>query len=169
MNQREAVYKATHAVLREAGISFEDCQEGGIGNVITDELRKQVVGIVCEGFKKGEIELKDTEANRSKLANETELRAYTSGLVSNWHRKDKRFNGNETYKPKNPGSRIGQGDAQMKNLRLLRKKFEGTEKIKDIEAAIAKRYEELRAAKVKTVEVDWNEIPEELRAALKTE
>ena len=170
MNQREAVYKATHAVLKEAGISFEDYQDGGVKDIVTDEMRKQIIGIVCEGFKTGEVELKDTEANKSKLANESELRAYTSGLVSNWHRKDKCFNGNETYKAKNPGSRAGQGDTQMKNLKLLKKKFENDpQKIKDIDAAISKRTEELRAARTKTIEVDWNEIPEELRTALKSE
>lgn len=170
MKQREAVYKATHAVLKEAGISFEDYQEGGIKDLVTDEHRGQIIGIVCESFKSGEVELKDTEANRSKLANDAELRAYTSGLVSNWHRKDKCFNGNVTYKAKNPGSRAGQGDSQMKNLKLLRKKFEDDPaKVKEIDEAIVKRTEELRAEKTKKIEVDWNEIPEELRAALKSE
>ena len=164
MNQREAVYTITHSILKEHGVTFEDGDN--ISSVMTDEYRKQIIEAIVTSFQSGKIDFKDTQANQEKLGDVSKLRSYTSGLVSNWFRKDPRFNGNVKYEAKNPGSRAGQGDAQMKNLRLLKKQYEGTDKVKDIDAAIADRTAELRAAKAKKVEVDYTAIPEELKEAL---
>ncbi|NVM34073.1 MAG: hypothetical protein HWN81_00660 [Candidatus Lokiarchaeota archaeon] len=134
---------------------------------MTEDMRQSITSIICESFKAGEIDLKDTPANKEKLADDSKLKAYVSGLVSNWYRKDKRFNGNVTYVAANPGSRAGQGDSQMKNLRLLKKQFEAAGKeTKEIDAAIEKRSTELKAAKAKDIQVDLDKIPAELRASL---
>ena len=163
--QREAVYAATKAVLNENSIDFED--NSNIKEVMTDELRQSITAIIVEGFKAGEVEFKDTPANKEKLNNEPKLKAYVSGLVSNWFRKDKRFNGNIKYVAANPGSRAGQGDSTMKNLRLLKKQYEATGKdTKDIDEAIEKRSTEIKASKVKDIEVDMDAIPAELKETL---
>ena len=107
MNQREAVYSATKSVLKDATVSFED--GNNINTVMTEDFRKRIHAIVVSAFKEGKVEFKATASNDSKLANESELSSYVSGLISNWFRKDKRFNGNTTYSAKNPGSRAGQG------------------------------------------------------------
>ncbi len=134
---------------------------------MTDELRSSITAIIVESFKAGEVEFKDTPANKEKLANDSKLKSYVSGLVSNWFRKDKRFNGNTTYKAANPGSRAGQGDSQMKNLRLLKKQFEAAGKDSaDIDSAISKRATEIKASKAKDINVDLNEIPAELKETL---
>lgn len=164
MNQREAVYTITHSILKENGVSFED--GGNVSSVVTDEYRKQIIEAIVTSFQSGKIDFKDTPSNQEKLNDTSKLRAYTSGLVSNWFRKDKRFNGGATYRAKNPGSRAGQGDPAMKNLKLLKKKFEGTDKVKDIDEAIAARTAELAAAKAKKVEVDLEAIPQELKDTL---
>ena len=165
MNQREAVYTATHNVLKEHGIDFEDYDN--INDVMTDDLRKQITAIICESFQSGDVSFKDTPANQAKLENESGLKSYVSGLVSNWFRKDKRFNGNVKYTAKNPGSRAGQGDPQMKNLKLLRKQYEDdTDKVKEIDAAITARTAELKVAKAKKIEVDLDAIPAELKETL---
>jgi len=164
ISQREAVYNATHQVLKENNISFED------GNNVADvisEHRDAVIAIVCEGFKNGTIELKDTPSNQEKLANPTKLRSYVSGLVSNWYRKDKNFNGNTKYVAKNPGSRTGQSDSKLKALRNLKKMLETKgQDATEVDGYIKARLEELNAEKAKKIEVNMDEIPAELKASL---
>ena len=89
---------------------------------------------------------------------------YVPGMVSNWIRKDLRLNGGEKYETKNPGSRAGQGDEQLKNLKAL--KAQHPEHSDEIDVEIAKRVAELGLAKKKVVEVDYDLIPEELRSKL---
>ena len=165
-NQREAVYSATKGVLSDAGIKFED--GGEISSVMTDELRAKVTAIVCAGFKQGEIELKDTPSNKDKLTTESKLSSYVSGLISNWYRKDKRFNGGVSYEPTNPGSRAGQGDPQLKALRQLHKQFNGVdaEKAKQIQGHIDARLAIVAAEKVKKVDIDLSALPENLLITL---
>ena len=160
LNQKEAVYSATMSVLSENSINLE----GNIADVMTKELRKDICAIVLEGFSKGEIELRDTNSNREKVTDPKLLTSYVSGLVNNWHRKDSRLNGGTKYVTKNPGSRVS--DPQLKALKALAKQFAGTDKAPKIQAEIDKRSAEIAASKVKTVEVDMSQIPEELKAAL---
>ena len=164
MNQREAVYSATHSVLSDAGVHFEDF--GQISDVMTKELRDKVHAIVCESFRQGEVSFKDTASNREKMSSDSKLNTYVSGLISNWYRKDKRFNGNTTYQPKNPGSRAGQGDAQLKALRGLKRKFAGTEKESIIDAQINERLEAIQTERAKKIEVDLSVLPEGLAEEL---
>ena len=148
MNQREAVYQAIHSVLTDGEIEFED--GGNVSEVLTKEMRENVHQIVVEGFRTGKVEFESTPANAEKLKTPSKLNSYVSGLISNWIRKDKRFNGNMSYVPKNPGSRAGQGDEQLKTLRALKRQFAGTAKEAEIDVHIDKRVEELRAAKAQT-------------------
>src|SRR5271157_5995691 len=108
ISQREAVYNSIVLVLATASIEFKDGMS--IDGLLTKDLRTQVHALVVDGFKSGEVEFEKTPSNAEKLASEAKLNSYVSGLISNWVRKDKRFNGNVTYVPKNPGSRAGQGD-----------------------------------------------------------
>jgi len=164
ITQREAVYNATHQVLKENNISFEDGDN--VADVISDH-RDAVIAIVVEGFKNGTIELKDTPSNQEKLANPTKLRSYVSGLVSNWYRKDKRFNGNTKYVAKNPGSRTGQSDSKLKALRNLKKMLETKgQDSTEVDSYIEARLEELNAEKAKKIEVNMDEIPAELKETL---
>jgi hypothetical protein len=164
MNQREAVYKATMGVLTDASIKFED--GGKIESVMTDTLRAKVTAIVCAGFKKGEVEFKDTISNKEKLTTDSKLSSYVSGLISNWYRKDKRFNGGVSYEPTNPGSRAGQGDPQLKALRQLHKQFNGVDadKAKQIQSHIDARLAIVAAEKA--APIDLSSIPADLLATL---
>ena len=166
MNQREAVYSATKSVLKDATVSFED--GNNINTVMTEDFRKRIHAIVVSAFKEGKVEFKATASNDSKLANESELSSYVSGLISNWFRKDKRFNGNTTYSAKNPGSRAGQGDPQLKALRQLAKQFSGVDeaKAKEINAHIEARIKVVGAEKAKKIDIDLSQIPAELKTTL---
>ena len=90
MAQREAVFKAVVAALRAHAIHFEGTD---VKKVLKPEIRAEVNLVLCKGFTTGKIALKPTKSNKAKLADESALRAYVSGLVSNWVAKDERLNG----------------------------------------------------------------------------
>lgn len=149
--QKEAVF---HAVTHVVG-SVPDSSPVEL----TREQRAQVNMILFEGFRSGTIEL-DREYS------DTELKAYVSGLQSNWLRKDKRLNGGVAYVPKNPGSRVGGGDAQLKALRTLQKMQTDPAKILEIQSFIDKRLAEIKPASTKEVTVNVADLPAELAASL---
>lgn len=137
--------------------------------VLTKDERGLVHQMVCEGFRQGTIEFENTPANAEKLASDSKLSAYVSGLISNWLRKDTRLNGGEKYEIQNPGSRAGQSDEQMKTLRALKKQFAGTDKEVVIDRQIEVRKSELASAKAKSVELTQEQIdalPADVKAAL---
>lgn len=159
-SQRDAVYAATVAVLSDAGIQFEDGMD--VETVMSKDLRGSIAAIMFEGFKAGTISLEDTPSNREKLASPAKLNTYVSGVVSNWFRKDTRLNGGEKYVAKNPGSRAGATDPQLKALRQLFGQFKGTEKETIIQAQIDARLATINAEKAKKVTVDISALPADL-------
>lgn len=144
----------------DAGHDFEDGMN--VDAVISDNMRKSIIDIVCAGFSKGEVELKDTPSNREKLANPTKLRGYVGGLVSNWFRKDERLNGDTKYAIKNPGSRAGSTDPQLKALRALAVQFKGTPKETIIKSQIEARQSAIAKEKASKVVVDISALSAEL-------
>jgi hypothetical protein len=162
--QKQAVYEATSNVLSDLGIHFTDGMN--VCEVITDDARDAIQTIVFEGFRDSAISLDTTDANKDKLSSDSKLKAYVSGLVSNWFRKDKRLNGGTQYIAKNPGSRAGSNDPEVRELRKALKIFEkGSEKHTLCQAAINERITELKPAKVVEA-VDTSMIDPELAAAL---
>ena len=145
MTQKEAVFQA---VVNVCGT-----QDGAY--TPSKEERGQVNNILFEGFKA------ETIAYDGALPIDSELKAYVSGLQSNWLRKDKRLNGNVTYVAKNPGSRAGSTDAQIKAMRqLLSTKSDPSERA-EIQTFIDARVAELKPAKSTVINVD--DLPEALR------
>ena len=166
--QREAVFVATIAALSQAGITFV-VGETIIHDVMTKEVRANVVDRVCTMFQSGEVAFKDTDSNSSKLSDTKELRKYVAGLVTNWHNKDKSFNAGAKYETKNPGSRAGAQDEQIKELKNLKTHLEAvgnTEGVAKVAEAITARLEELKTlnSSKKLPEVDMTKIPEHLRS-----
>ena len=106
------------------------------------------------------------KAQAKFIGDAPKLKSYVGGLVNNWMRKDKRLNGGETYITKNPGSRAGNADALIKNLKLLRSTMSDTDKIAEIDADIESRQAEIKVEKAKDVEIDMDQIPAELREKL---
>lgn len=156
VNQKTAVFQAITMVLSAAGIEFNEGEN--VAEHMDKEIRGQVNTILFQGFRAGDIEL-DREYSDS------DLKAYVSGLQSNWIRKDKRLNGNTVYVAKNPGSRAGSGDSQLKNMKLLLLTLTpGTEDYIEVESAIAARTVEVAASKAKSITVDFSALPAHLRA-----
>lgn len=155
MKQKDAVF---NAITQVTGF-----KEGSGKLTITKEQRASVIDIVVAGFKAGKVSL-------DKTFTDQELKAYTSGLVSNWIRKDVRFNEGEKYVAKNPGSRAGQTDESIKNMKLLLKRPDLSAEDRaliqsELDTAIA-----AHQAKKANVEINYNALPESLRSKfVKTE
>ncbi len=148
MNQKTATYNAIQSV-----IDFTD----GTKIDMTKDQKAEVKAILVQQFKDGEIELKSEQEDLGK---------YVNGLINNWLRKDKRLNGNVEYKAKNPGSRAGQGDTQIKNLRLLLKTDIDESAKAEVQQAITARLAELKPEK--QIVVDAEAIPEHLKHLIPT-
>lgn len=159
MKQVDAVHAAITQVLSNAGISFEDGQN--VAPLMTAELTAQVNQILFEGFKSGNITLK-------KEKTENEIKKYIPGLQTNWINKDPRLNGGTHYITKNPGSRAGSTDPQVKALRQLLAKVETEEEKAEIQGYLNDRLSEIQASKPakakKAVQIDYSSLPAELVA-----
>lgn len=146
MTQKEAVYQAVVNVCGDADVYTPSKEE-----------RASVNQILFEGFKS------DTIAYDGALPTDSDLKAYVSGLQSNWLRKDKRLNGGTQYVAKNPGSRAGSTDPQIKAMRLLLNSGRVTEasEITKITNMINARVAALKPAKSTVINAD--DLPEELK------
>jgi hypothetical protein len=145
MTQKEAVFQAVTNVCGNVDGAYDP----------TKEQRAQVNNILFEGFKAGRV------AFDGEMPEDSKLKAYVSGLQSNWLRKDKRLNGGVQYTAKNPGSRAGSTDPQIKAMRLLLATKTDASERAEIQTFIDKRLAEIKPAK--SVEIDVSALPEELR------
>lgn len=155
MSQKEAVFQAVNSVLKESGITVEE--GSNVNTHMTKELRAQVNSILFEGFKSGSIEIE-------REFSDSDLKAYVSGLQSNWLRKDKRLNGGTSYIAKNPGSRVGSSDPQLKAMRTLLSTLTTEEEKAEVQGYIDARVQEINASKAKKVTIDYNSLPADLAA-----
>lgn len=154
MKQREAVYQATLNVMGEQDGKYEP----------TKDERASIIDIVTQGIMSGDVDF--SESAHTKYPTEEKVRGYVSGMVSNWLRKDENLNGGVKYQPKNPGSRAGSGDPEVKNLKLLIKSGRLDDKQTAIaQARIDERVAQIRAEKSK-VEIDFDAIPSDLLETL---
>ena len=163
-NQREATFNAIITVLSNSGASFQSGSD--VKSVITSEHKKKVKDILVTDFKSGNIDYTDDFA-KTKLTSSTELSKYCSGLISNWIKKDPRLNGNTKYQVLNKGSRVGQGDSQVKELRKLLKATTGTDAENEVAEALNARLATVKSDKKPVSNIDVNSLPENLRHLVK--
>lgn len=164
MNQRQATVNTILAVLEERGVSYELNGETSISEVLTDKDKAEVREVLFTMFKSKQVSYRDDF--QSKVDDDTELKKYISGLVNNWIRKAPEFNSGNTYQAKNPGSRAGQGDEQIKEMKkLLSITTDATAK-QAIQAAINERAASIKVEKSQ-VEINADLLPAHLRALLK--
>lgn len=153
--QKEAVFTAVTSVLSEANVVVNEGENYAAH--LNREFRAQITSILVEGFKSGTIAL-DKE-----FASESDLRTYCSGLTSNWLRKDSRLNGGMKYVAKNPGSRVGSSDAQLKAMRALFSTQTDPAKQAEIQAFIDSRVQQIKASRKPAKTINVADLPEELK------
>ena len=155
ISQKEGVYNAVQAFCQENGKQFED----GMKFTFSKDERATIIGMLVSATEAGELEVKSSKA-------QSNLKKYWDGTLSNWLRKDLRLNGNVPHQIKNPGSRAGAGDPELKELKKLLTKVtnEGNEEhVEAVTQAIEARKAAIAATKVKPVEINAELIPESLQ------
>ena len=163
MNQRTATVNTILSVLKDRDVEYELNGEVPISEVLNDKDKADVRTILFEAFRTGKVTFKPEF--QVKVDDDTKLRTYVSGLVNNWIKKAKEFNGDTAYVPKNPGSRAGQGDEQIRELKKLLKENQDDPEVKaEIQEAIDARLTEI---KPEAAPVDTTKIPEHLRKFVK--
>jgi hypothetical protein len=153
MSQGEAVYVAVSEIF------YSYLDEGRAvpeTTTWTSKQKEEVYARVFSMFKTG-------ETTHKKNPSDAELLKYIPGLVNNWVRKDKRLNGNTVYTPRNPGSRQGGGDEQLREMKKLLTLIKDPAQREMVEAAITERI----AATTKKVEIKVEALPEALRHLVK--
>lgn len=158
ISQKEAVYNAIISVLSKNKINY--VKGSDVNPLMSRTLRGQVNALLLEGFNTQSIEIDGSRSN-------SELKAYISGLQSNWLRKDSRLNGGGKYSAKNPGSRAGAGDPQLKALRALLSTLPTNEEKIEVQGYISARVNELQTLKTKSIPIDIASLPLELRNLVK--
>ena len=161
INQKEATYNAIKSVLSSNNVSFEDGSD--VKGVLSKDMKTEVKTILFEGIR-GRTVVCSKEAI---INNDSALNKYCNGLISNWTKKDKRLNGNIQHKIQNPGSRAGQGDEQVKELRKLLKQVKGSDAESQVQEALDTRVTEVKATKNPTLIINVEAIPEHLRQFVK--
>jgi len=154
-SQKECIYNAVQAFLADNGREHELDNAQPISLSKSD--KQTVVGMVCAASDVMELSSEAT----IKYNSPQKFKVYVIGLVNNWIRKDTRLNGGEKYQTKNPGSRAGSGDEQIKALKALKSTLTSLEDIEAIDKAIETRTAEIKP--IKTVAINVDALPEAFR------
>lgn len=166
LSQKEAVFNAISGFFADNGMDFEPGQKVELSK----EQRASITEIVTASIDAGEVAFSDSA--RAKYDSTDKIKGYVSNMVGNWLTKDTRLNGGEKYSPANPGSRRGQGDPELKELKKLFKRVSLTgnqEHIDAVQSAIDTRMEALALSKTKDVEIDTSLIPDSLSHLISSE
>ena len=142
LNQKEGVTNAVKSL-------FPDYKLGGeivLSSILTADKKKELRSILFAGFRAGEIEMQ--EKSKAKYAEDTAMNKYVSGLLDNWIRKNPDFNAGAKYVTKNPGSRKGSGDEQIREMRKLKKTTNDVGVLATIDEAIEARLAEIKPESV---------------------
>ncbi len=134
-------------------------------DVLTKDDISQVVNFITVGLQEETITM--TDKSKDKFQDDPKaLRRYVVGLVNDRLRKAKAINGNVIYSAKEPGKLKNSRDAELKALTQVMALDNPPEVKAEIQAEIDRRRSELDAAKTKTVTVNYDALPADLRAKL---
>ena len=160
LSQHAAVVQVTQAHFGDKFVPGSD-----VKGYATKADKHAIAAKISEMMLEGQVELSESARAKYGESAETLTSKYVVGMVTNWFNKSLQLNGGERYQPKNPGSRAGGGDAQIREMKLLRKHLESKgemDKVAKVDAAIAERLAEIKPA-TPTREIDVTQIPESLR------
>ena len=155
-NQKEAVYEAVSAFMHENNRVIND----GDSVDLSSEDRKTIVTMIVTAISVGDMEFSLEAANNYDTPEK--VRNYSTGLLSNWLRKDTRLNGGARHSIKNPGSKVGQSDPLIKQLKALKKELTNPKEIAKVDAEINTCIEQLRLKKSKNASINKDDLPAHL-------
>lgn len=161
MKQAQSVLNATLEVL---GDSFDHSQP--LLSYITKAQIELVVDAVTQSILSGETDF-SPEA-KAKYDTDAKVRAYTKGMVNNWHRKSLSLNPTK-YEAKNPGSRAGSSDPMVREMKKLKAQLEAAgdfDTAQEVETQIQARIQEVKPTKAQPT-INESVLPESLRHLVK--
>ena len=137
MSQKEVVFK----YVSEIADTSEKVE-------LTTSQKKEITQLIAEDLYANKDSELSKEAQDKYPTVEALAKSYVPGLLNNWLRKDTRLNGGAKYETKNPGSRAGMGDPQIREMNKLLKQFKTdpsnyADKITILEEAIESRKSEI--------------------------
>ena len=159
------------------GTEPEDQVITGHGAVITIPMADYTLANFAIALHKSVLDLGDDSGIKgdsvvgtklSTYANSLILKKYVDGLCDNHIRKTKDFHCGQAYKIKNPGSRSGNSDPQIKALKALLTQTSDTDQTAQITQAITDRQAQITVEKVKSVVIDVDALPDHLKAFVKS-
>ena len=149
MNQKDCVYTVITALVEV---------DPTTPTTLTKDQRSQALQGIYELLKNDEVTISAEKID--KMTEDKHYKDYASNIFNNWLRKDTRLNGGVTYQAKNPGSRAGAGDEQVKELKKLLSTLSNPDQQAQVQAAITSRLQELKIKNTKAPEIDFSLIPE---------
>ena len=151
VNQKDGVFNAV--------TSITEVMDGEAVSLTKDQ-KSTLIGMLAESLETGAILV--TETKRSKCTEAKHWRDYASNILNNWTRKDTRLNGGTKYVTKNPGSRAGAGDDQLRELKKFKSTLSDADQITAVDKAIDERLAVLQAERNagKVKEINFDLIPE---------
>lgn len=164
LSQHQAVINATTAHFGERYELGTDVKD-----ITTKADKKAIATKIAEQMLEGSVELSDAARAKYGESVESLTNKYVVGMVTNWFNKSKELNGGVKYETKNPGSRAGGSDPMLREMRLLKKQLAevgNDDGVAKVEAAINERIAQINATKLKTVEINPDNLPEHLRTLL---
>lgn len=168
MKQKDAVVSTVLSVLTERNVEYVLGGEIPITDVLTKQDITEVKACVLSMFVNEECGFKDEVTKAKHFETDATLRKYVNGLCDNHIRKTKEFHCGNTYKAKNPGSRAGNSDPQIKALKALLTQTTESDQIAQINEAIAERQTAIAVEKAKSVVINVNDLPDHLKAFVKS-
>lgn len=168
MKQSEAVITTVLAVLTERNVEYVMGGEIPITDVLTKKDKLDVKSCVLSMFQNKEVGFSNQEVHDRHNATEATLKKYVDGLCDNHIRKTKDFHCGQAYKIKNPGSRSGNSDPQIKALKALLTQTSDTDQTAQINEAITDRQAVIAVEKAKSVVIDVDALPDHLKAFVKS-
>lgn len=159
MKQAQAVVSATQSVL---GSDFNQSQP--VLSYITKAQIELIVDTVTAQIIAGEVEF----GAKEKYDTDAKVRAYTKGMVNNWHRKSLQLNPTK-YEAKNPGSRAGSSDPMVREMKKLKAQLTAAgdeDTAAEVQAQIDSRIQEVKPTKALPT-INPSALPESLRHLVK--
>jgi len=158
-SQKVVVNRLLVLVLSNRGVEYELNGETPIKEVLTSTDISWVNEQVEQMFYDGLISL--TDESRIKYIDSGERKLFTNyvkGMVKNWIKKEKTFNGGSGYVPK---TKRGPSDSMLKQMKELRLQYlENPEVLLEIDREIEKRTLEL---KPKSIIINPELLPDSLK------
>lgn len=155
MNQRTAAVQTVLNILADRGVVYELNGVQTVKSFLNADDKTKIIDEMCAMYVRGEYII-TTEPKGA------ELRKYVSGLINNWITKAPEFNGGNKHVIKNPGSRAGASNPEVKNMRLLLDQVSDPETKALIQAEI-----DARTQPKATATIDASFLPESLRHLVK--